>query len=207
MRFLAYARVSIEKNVEDLEGQMAALKRWGKANEHTVEVRQEVQSGAAGSGRPVFESAMEDVISGRFDGLVVQRLDRFGRSLSDILATADRLKRAGRHFVAFDNHLHLTPDGHDPMNRMFFQILAVFAEFEREIMKQRLAAGREAARAKGKHLGRPPLKLPIKEIYSLWKKGVSKCALGNIYKTNEVTIAKHLRRYEAKEFPYGPKRV
>ncbi len=207
MRLAGYARVSIEKNIEDLEGQLAGIQRWGKANGFEVEIVEEVQSAAKGTNRPVFDRLLERIEKGEYDGLVVQRLDRFGRSLSDILRTMDRLQMAGRHFYAFENNLHLAPDDRDPMTRMFFHILAVFAEFERELLKQRLAMGREAARARGKHLGRPPRKLPMKEISRLRKMGASLKFLGKAYDMSPEWMGIHLRRYEAKEYPYGPKKI
>ncbi len=207
MRLAGYARVSIEKNAEDLEGQLAGIRRWAKANGFDVEIVEEVQSAARGIDRPVFDELLVRIESGVYDGLVVQRLDRFGRSLSDILYTIDRLQKAGKHFYAFDSHLHLSPDEQDPMTRLFFHILAVFAEFERELLKARLKMGRDVARAKGVHLGRPPRKLPIEEVQRLRKMGASLKFLGKSYSMSPEWIGIHLRRFEAKEYPYGPKKI
>ncbi len=67
--------------------------------------------------------------------------------------------------------------------------------------------GREAARARGKHLGRPPRKLPIKKIHRLWTMGASLTFLGTVYDMTPEWMGIHLRRYEVKEYPYGPKKI
>ncbi len=207
MRLAGYARVSIEKNVEDLEGQVAAIQKWADWQGFDLEIVEEVGSAAGGADRPVFDALLDRIVDGEYEGLVVQRLDRFGRSLSHILVTVDRLETAGKHFYAFENQLHLKPDGKDPMSQMFFHILGAFAEFERELLMQRLAMGREAARARGKHLGRPPRKLPIKDIHRMRKRGASLKFLGKMFSMSPEWIGIHLRRYEAKEYPYGPKKI
>lgn len=206
MRLAGYCRASIEKGREGLQGQIERLERWSSAHDHDVIVFPETASAKEGSPRPVFDDAMERVVDGEFDGFLVEKLDRFGRSLGDIIRTTDILRDAGRTFIVFGNGLRLEPGREDAMTTMFFQMLAVFAEFERAIIYERLQQGRERAKAMGKHLGRPAMKnLPIEEIQEWRGKGASYKFLAAHYDISVDTVRRHLRRYERGEYPYGSK--
>ena len=83
--------------------------------------------------------------------MLVWRLDRWGRSVTDLLATLQELEHLGVGFVSLTEALDLTT----PAGRAMAGLLAVFAEFEREILRERVRAGLAHARQNGKRLGRP----------------------------------------------------
>jgi DNA invertase Pin-like site-specific DNA recombinase len=87
----------------------------------------------------------------RGDHVVVWKLDRLARSLSDLLHLLERIERAGASIQSLTEPL----DTSTPIGRMFIHLLGSFAEFERSMIRERCAAGRVAAVQRGVHMGRP----------------------------------------------------
>src|ERR1700747_1525743 len=109
----------------------------------------EVGSGAAQ--REAREKLLDAARRREIDIVVVGRLDRWGRSVTDLLATLQELEHLGVGFVSLTEALDLTT----PSGRAMAGLLAIFAEFEREILRERTRAGLVQARQNGKQLGRP----------------------------------------------------
>jgi DNA invertase Pin-like site-specific DNA recombinase len=109
----------------------------------------EVGSGA--SQRQMREKLIEAARRGQIEVVRVWRLDRWGRSVTDLLATMQELEHLGVGFVSLTEALGLTT----PAGRAMAALLAVFAAFEREILGERVRAGLAHARQNGKRLGRP----------------------------------------------------
>ena len=109
----------------------------------------EVGSGA--SQRQRREELMLAARRRKIDVVVVWRLDRWGRSVTDLLATLQELEHLSVGFVSLTEALDLTT----PAGRAMAALLAVFAAFEREILGERVRAGLAHARQSGKRLGRP----------------------------------------------------
>ena len=122
----------------------AARRGWTIA----MQVR-EVGSGAAQ--RQAREKLLEAARRREIDVVLVWRLDRWGRSVTDLLATLQELEHLGVGFVSLTEALDLTT----PAGRAMAGLLAIFAEFEREILRERTRAGLAHARQNGKRLGRP----------------------------------------------------
>jgi len=112
-----------------------------------VQVR-EVGSGA--SQRVLREKLLEAALRREIDVALVWRLDRWGRSVTDLLATLQELEHLGVGFVSLTEALDLPT----PVGRAMAGLLAVFAEFEREILRDRVWPGLAQARQNGKCLGR-----------------------------------------------------
>lgn len=89
---------------------------------------------------------------GKGDTLTVVRIDRLGRSLTDLVNTLDDLAARGVHFRSLTEGI----DTSTPLGRMFYQLAAAFAEYERALIRERTRAGIDAARAAGRRIGRPP---------------------------------------------------
>lgn len=89
---------------------------------------------------------------GKGDTLTVVRIDRLGRSLTDLVSTLDDLAARGVHFRSLTEGI----DTSTPLGRMFYQLAAAFAEYERALIRERTCAGIDAARAAGRRIGRPP---------------------------------------------------
>lgn len=100
--------------------------------------------------RPALAEALRYLRAG--DTLVVWKLDRLARSLSQPIEAVDRLDAADIGFHSLTERLDTTT----PAGRALFQITGAFAEFERSLIRERTLAGLHAARAAGKTLGRPP---------------------------------------------------
>jgi DNA invertase Pin-like site-specific DNA recombinase len=87
------------------------------------------------------------------DLVAVWKLDRLGRSLANLLGTLDEL---GHHGVGFVSLRDAGIDTTSPTGRLLLQLMGAFAEFERGLIQERVKAGVERAKARGKKLGRPP---------------------------------------------------
>ena len=126
---------------------------------------------------------------GEIEAVVVTKLDRWGRSVKDLVTSIDELKRCGVHFISIKDNL----DTSTPNGRLLFHILSAFAEFEWEIIRERMEAGRERARLQGKILHRPQKKLDEREIKRLYELGLSARSVGKIMGVSHNTILSRLR--------------
>jgi DNA invertase Pin-like site-specific DNA recombinase len=109
-------------------------------------------SGAKGrEKRPAFDQLLKDAVHRQFDVIAAWSVDRLGRSLQDLVAFLGEVHGAG-----VDLYLHQQAiDTTTPAGRAMFQMMGVFAEFERAMIRERVNAGLARARAQGKRLGRP----------------------------------------------------
>lgn len=149
-RKIGYVRVSDSDQTEDL--QIDALKQAGCDviyGDHGV-------SGSIAK-RKGLDELLASLQAG--DTLIVWKLDRLGRSTIHLLQMLDDLRQRGVDFKAITQGIDTTT----AVGRMLYGQLAVFAEFEREQIRERTKAGMEAARKRGKHIGRPR-KLTAKQI-------------------------------------------
>ena len=89
----------------------------------------------------------------QIDNLVVWKLDRFGRSLKHLVVALDELNSLGVTFISYGENIDLST----PTGKLMFHVIASMAEFEREMIKERVRAGLENAKRKGKKLGRKPI--------------------------------------------------
>ena len=138
---IGYARVSTVD--QDTALQLDALSRAG-----CERVFEERASGAK-SDRPVLAEVMDYAREG--DVVVVWRLDRFGRSLKDLISNVEILRERGVGFRSLTEAVDTTSS----TGKLVFHIFGALAEFERELIRERTMAGLEAARARGRKGGRP----------------------------------------------------
>ena len=144
-----YARVSTNDQ-QTIPLQIRALREYAVRRGWTIALQvKEVGSGA--SQRQLREKLLEAARRREIDVVLVCRLDRWGRSVTDLLATLQELEHLGVGFVSLTEALDLTT----PVGRAMAGLLAVFAAFEREILGERVRAGLAHARQNGKKLGRP----------------------------------------------------
>ena len=103
--------------------------------------------------RPAFNALWKDATRRRFDMVMAWSVDRLGRSLQDLVAFLSEL-----HALRIDLYLHQQGvDTSTPAGKALFQMMGVFAEFERAMIRERVKSGLERAKAQGKILGRPPI--------------------------------------------------
>ena len=142
---IGYARCSTDK--QDLAAQKAVLEQLGVVTERIY-----TDHGLTGTNRsrPGLDQALAAVRTG--DTLVVPKLDRLARSVPDARFIADALVARGVR-LALGSSVY---DPKDPMGKMFFNILATFAEFEADLIRLRTREGMAIARARGKLRGKQP---------------------------------------------------
>jgi DNA invertase Pin-like site-specific DNA recombinase len=119
--------------------------------------------------RPQLDRMLAECRSRKLDAVVVWRYDRFARSLKQLVNALDEFRALGIEFVS----LHDGCDTTTAQGRLVFGIMASLAEFERELIRERVRAGLEAARARGKRLGRPQLHVDVERIATLRGQGRS----------------------------------
>jgi putative DNA-invertase from lambdoid prophage Rac len=177
-----YARVSTHDQ-QTLTLQIRGMREYAMKRGWSIATQiKEVGSGAVE--RKLRERLLAAARRREIDAVVVWRLDRWGRSLADLVVTLKELAELGVGFVSLNEALDLTT----PTGRAMAGLLSVFAEFEHEILRERIRAGIAEARLKGKHLGRP-LTVAKKsgEIRKLYSAGASKAEIArqlNISRTS-----------------------
>ncbi|MDQ2840632.1 MAG: recombinase family protein [Acidobacteriota bacterium] len=164
-----YARVSTYDQ-QTLPMQLAAMRDY--ARKRGWEIAMEVKD--VGSGTALRQKREDLLAAARrrdIDLVVVWRLDRWGRSLVDLVNTLQELSSLKVGFVSLSEALDLTT----PSGRALAGMLAVFAEFERDILRDRVKAGIAQARKEGRPHGRPlSAALHLKKVKELFRKGLSK---------------------------------
>ena len=150
LRVGLYARVSTHDQ-QTLPLQIHAMCDFAAKRNWTIAVQiKEIGSGAVH--RKLRATLIAAARRREIDVVLVWRLDRWGRSVADLISTLQELQHLGVGFVSLTEALDLTT----PAGRAMAGLLSVFAEFEREILRERVCAGLAHARQQGKRLGRPP---------------------------------------------------
>ena len=183
---IGYARCSTDK--QDLAAQKQALLDLGVASDRVY-----TDKGFTGTNRarPGLDQALAAVRSG--DTLVVPKLDRLARSVPDARAIGDQLAERGVK-LQIGSSVH---DPTDPMGKLFFNILATFAEFEADLIRMRTREGMAVARAKGKLRGRQPKlsarqQQELKRMYEIGDYSISD--LAELFSISRPTVYRTLDR-------------
>ncbi len=150
MKVALYARVSTKDKDQSPENQFIRLRAYCESKGWIYEEYNDFASGSKKE-RLGLKLMMDDLTE--YDGVLVLRLDRFGRSLSDLISLLERIKKKGKFFEAVDQGLRIS-DKKDPMNDFMFGILGAAAQFERELISERVRDGMARARKEGKLVGR-----------------------------------------------------
>jgi DNA invertase Pin-like site-specific DNA recombinase len=182
-----YARVSTNDQ-QTLAMQNRAMREYATRRGWTIAFQvREVNSGAAR--REAREKLLEAARRREIDVVLVWRLDRWGRSVTDLLATLQELEHLGVGFVSLTEALDLTTAA----GRAMAAMLAVFASFEREILQERTQAGLAHARMNGKRLGRPMTAgLQAAEIRKLHRSGISKSEIARRLQIGRTSVRRIL---------------
>jgi DNA invertase Pin-like site-specific DNA recombinase len=141
-----------------------ARRGWKLAGEY-------VDHGVSGSqeSRPALNRLMNDARQRRWDVIAVWKLDRFARSVKHVVVALSEFEALGITFVSLKDNLDLTT----PSGRFMFQIIAAFGELERAIIAERVKAGLQNAKRRGKRLGRPQVTVDLALIGSLRSSGAA----------------------------------
>lgn len=186
---IGYARVST--GLQNLDLQQDSLTNYGCEKIFTDKV-----SGAK-SNRPGLESTIEFARSG--DVVVVWRLDRLGRNMEDLISIVNALNNRAISFHSIQENI--TMDKSSSTGQLLFHLFAAFAEFERNLILERSAAGRVAARARGRLGGRPE-KLndsDIKLLKTLVENGTPIKTIAEKWNVSRTTVYRYLDKIENKD--------
>ena len=191
-RAAIYARVSTRNGHQDPETQLLALRQvaeragWQIAGEYV----DHGISGAKGRDkRPEFDRLLKDATRRQFDLVMAWSVDRLGRSLQDLVAFLGDLHAQGVDLYLRIQGIDITTPG----GKALFQMMGVFAEFERAIIQERVCAGLAKARAKGKRLGRPKVPLSVeRSIQAARAAGKGQLAIARELKVGVGTVRRVL---------------
>lgn len=183
---IGYARVSTQEQENNL--QIDTLKRAG-----CHYIYEEKKSGSSITHRPHLQEMLASLQPG--DTIVVYKLDRIARSLKDLLTIVEMIEAANAEFRSMTEHI----DTKTPVGRMIFQMIGAFAEFERELIRERTRVGMAAAAARGSRLGRPCRLSASDEmdVLQLWRSGEhSQRSLARHYGVHPSSIQRAISRNE-----------
>jgi DNA invertase Pin-like site-specific DNA recombinase len=173
---IGYARVSTDG--QDTNGQVKELKKV------CTKVREETASGGRWD-RPELQKILKAIQPG--DVLVVTKLDRLTRSLSELLQILKRLEEREAGFQSLTESIDTTT----PLGRMLMHILGSFAEFEREMIRERTRAGLKRARDEGRIGGRPKLNPKNRErALAMIDEGKSQSEVAQMMRVHRATICR-----------------
>lgn len=152
-RAAIYARVSTTDKGQDPENQLRQLREY--AERRGFEVVGEYIDFASGrrEDRTHYNQLLGDARKRKFEVILVWSYDRFARSVRMLINAVEEFRSLGIDFISYQQDIDTTT----PAGKLFFTIVAGFAEFESSIIRERVMAGLERARAQGKKIGRPGL--------------------------------------------------
>jgi DNA invertase Pin-like site-specific DNA recombinase len=189
MRVAIYGRVSTKE--QDVMLQLHDLRDYAHRRGWIV-TEEYVDLGESGAtcSRPALDRLMADARQRRFDVVLVWRFDRFARSTRHLLLALEEFRQLGVEFVSFMEHI----DTGTPLGAAMFTIIGALAQFERELLIERVRAGIRKARAEGKRLGRPRVILNRGKIAELQRAGLSYHEIGRRLGLPKSTVFKYRDR-------------
>lgn len=197
LRVARYLRVSTRDQSLDLQRDETAAYA-GQRGWTVVATYEDTMSGAS-TKRPGLTQAMADARRGKFDLLLCWKSDRLFRSLSDFVRTVTELGEMSVAFASVTEPI----DSSTAAGRLVANILAVLAEFERGLIRERCVAGVAAARRRGVRLGRPPARFDLDHARDLREAGESYKAIAGKLGVSVGVVHKALREVH-KTSPEAP---
>jgi len=166
LRTAIYARVSTAD--QHPENQVRSLRKYIESRGWICTHELIDTASGASRDRPSLKSLMKLAYSRQIDAVVVSQLDRLGRSLTDLLSTLGEFESLGVEFVSLADSI----DTSTASGKMFLKMRAIFAEYERDLIIERVRDGQQRAKADGIHIGRPK-SLPVEDIQRRLQQGDS----------------------------------
>jgi putative DNA-invertase from lambdoid prophage Rac len=187
LRVALYARVSTHDQ-QTLPLQIRTMCEYAAKRGWTI-IAQIKEVGSGASQRELRATLIASARRREIDVVLVWRLDRWGRSVADLVSTLQELQHLGVGFVSLTEALDLTT----PAGRAMAGLLSVFAEFERDILRERVRAGLDHARQQGKRLGRPPsVAYQAAQARKLYRQGISKSEIARQLQISRTSIRRLL---------------
>lgn len=187
MQILAYIRISAA--VQNLERQRAAI-----ANFNPDKTFEDVISGN-GKTRPALNALMQYCREG--DRIIVPSIDRLGRSFIDLHDIILNITQKGVSVLFINENLEFNKYDNDYLKSFMFNMLSSFAQFEREMIRERQREGIAIAKKKGKFKGGKQNLIKKERIIALYKQGISRRKIVLLYKVASYpTVSKVIKEYE-----------
>jgi len=169
MKVAIYCRISTSDGSQNPDVQLRPLREFVEKRGWQIVGEFVDQESGLKEKRRGFSSVMELAKQRNIDAIVVASLDRWGRSLKQLVNTLDELASLGVSFVSLRESLDFTT----PTGQLMTHLLGAFAQFEVSLIKERVKAGIANARARGERIGRPKKDVDLKKLLDLRKQGVS----------------------------------
>lgn len=188
-RVALYARVSTREQSPDLQldalRSLVAQRGWEVVGEY-------VDHGVSGTKtkRPALDRLMQDTHAGRCDVVAVWKFDRFARSTQHLVTALNDFRDRNVEFVSVQDGIDTTTAA----GRMVFGVIASLAEFERELIVERVKAGLAAARRRGRRGGRPRVRVDIGRALALRGSGMPLRAIARELGIGVATVSRALER-------------
>lgn len=188
MNVALYARVSTDS--QDPEVQLGALRAHAATRGWEI-VGEFVDHGISGTKerRPALDRLMKAVWTGAFQTVLVWRFDRFARSVTHLITALEHFRTLHIHFISLQEQF----DTSTPIGQAMFTIIGAMAQLERDIIRERVKAGLDRARAKGVRLGRPAATATPDEVVDLRRAGRSLGQIARLLHCSRSTIRRRLQ--------------
>ncbi len=184
-RIFAYCRVSSSE--QNTENQVLAIKSKGYEIPNNRIISETISGSVQAMQRKGFSALVEHKLESG-DTLVVLKLDRLGRDNIDVQQTVTMLTDRGINVICLDLP---NPDLSSPDGKLIFQMFSVFAEFERNRIRERTQEGLKRAKAEGKRLGRPEAKDTTKAVQQAKQEGLSQSKVASKLGLGIATVKRH----------------
>ena len=188
-----YARVST--NQQDTQNQLIELRRYCEARGwQAIEFIDNGFSGALGEDkRPALKATMDAARKRKVDTVIVWDFSRFARSMRQLVEALDLFRAWGVSFISLREGI----DTSTANGRLVFGIFASLAEFERELIRERVSLGLRRAQAQGKQLGRPKASIDPATAHRMRQEGRSLAEIAQAMGTHKSTISRFLKHETA----------
>ncbi len=193
IRAALYARVSTSGHGQDVGLQLDELRQVAAQRGWTFS--EFVDEGASGSKdrRPALDRMMADARAGKLDVVAVWRFDRFARDTRHLLTAMEEFRALGVAFVSLREQI----DTSTPMGKAMFTIISAIGELERDLIRERVVAGVQRAKANGKHCGRPKVAMDLRPAIALLREGRGLKDVAAILKVSRATLRRRLQEESA----------
>ena len=187
MKVALYARVSTVG--QDPEVQLVALRAHAAQRDWQV-VEEFVDRGVSGAKerQRALDRLMKTAWAGQFHVVLVWRFDRFARSVKHLVAALETFRSLHVEFVSLQEQL----DTATPIGQAMFTIIGAMAQLERDIIRERVKAGLERAKARGIRLGRPRVPVAPQELMALRDQGLSVGEMARRLRCTRSTVRRYL---------------
>ena len=187
LKVALYGRVSTDG--QDPEVQLSAI-RLHASNRGWEIVEEYVDKGFSGAKerRPALDALMKEAWVGKFQAVLAWRFDRFARSVKNLISALEIFRTLKIDFVSLQEQF----DTSTPIGQAMFTIIGAMAQLERDIIRERVKAGLERARAKGVRLGRPTAEAQSGHVSALRKQGLSLGEIAQRLKCSRSTVRRRI---------------